>query len=67
MGRVARLIFHVVAHPDAFHRPYLRRNHEVFDALLRREADAAADMLADYLHDAQSHILRAYAEIDTNF
>jgi DNA-binding GntR family transcriptional regulator len=62
-----RLIFHVVAHPDVFHGPYLRRNHEVFEALERGEAAAAADMLADYLRDAQAQILAVYAEIDTDF
>lgn len=60
-----RLIFHVVANPDAFHRPYLRRNHEVYEMLVRGEPAAAADMLGDYLRDAQAHILSAYAEIDT--
>ena len=58
-----RLIFHVVSDPNAFHEPYLRRNHEVFDALARGEAGRAADMLAGYLGDAQSRILAAYAEI----
>jgi DNA-binding GntR family transcriptional regulator len=62
-----RLIFHVVAHPDVFHGPYLRRNHEVFEALGRGAAAEAADMLADYLSDAQAQILAAYAEIDTDF
>ncbi len=62
-----RLIFHVVANPDAFHRPYLRRNHEVYEALARGEAGVAADMLADYLRDAEAQILSAYQQIDTNF
>jgi len=62
-----RLIFHVVARPYMFHGPYLRRNHDVFEALERGEASAAADMLADYLGDAQAQILAAYAEIDTDF
>ncbi|MBF6331353.1 GntR family transcriptional regulator [Nocardia transvalensis] len=57
-----RLIFHVVADPDAFHRPYLQRNHAVFDALTRGEAEAAAEMLADYLADAEAQIQAAYAE-----
>ncbi|QIS19844.1 GntR family transcriptional regulator [Nocardia terpenica] len=58
-----RLIFHVVADPHAFHRPYLRRNHDVYDALARGEAAASARMLADYLRDAQAQILAAYAEL----
>lgn len=57
-----RLIFHVVARPEDFHGPYLRRNHQVFEALERGEAAAAADMLAAYLGDAQAQILAAYAE-----
>ncbi|WP_280336297.1 GntR family transcriptional regulator [Nocardia wallacei] len=59
-----RLIFHVVSDPTTFHEPYLRRNHEVFDTLARGDAAAAADMLADYLGDAQAQILAAYADID---
>ncbi|RDI50879.1 GntR family transcriptional regulator [Nocardia mexicana] len=59
-----RLIFHVVADPNAFHHPYLRRNHEVLDTLAGGRAADAADMLADYLGDAESQILAAYAGID---
>ncbi|MBB5917084.1 DNA-binding GntR family transcriptional regulator [Nocardia transvalensis] len=62
-----RLIFHVVADPNAFHHPYLRRNHEVFDTLARGDAAAAADMLAEYLGDAEAQILGAYATIDREY
>ncbi|WP_024804796.1 GntR family transcriptional regulator [Nocardia sp. BMG51109] len=59
-----RLIFHVVADPSDFHGPYLRRNHEVFDTLAGGDAATAAQLLADYLDDAQARILAAYADID---
>ncbi|MQY31399.1 GntR family transcriptional regulator [Nocardia aurantia] len=60
-----RLIFHVAADAHAFHRPYLRRNHEVFDALARGEATVAADLLDAYLRDAETQIQAAYAAITT--
>ncbi|RDI67142.1 GntR family transcriptional regulator [Nocardia pseudobrasiliensis] len=59
-----RLIFHVVADPETFHRPYLHRNHEVFDALTGGAADTAATLLSDYLRDAETQLRAAYAEID---
>ncbi|MGV9673676.1 GntR family transcriptional regulator [Nocardia sp. NPDC003482] len=57
-----RLIFHVVADPEIFHRPYLHRNHEVFDALARGEGATAAALLADYLGDAEAQLRAVYAE-----
>ncbi|MFI5775642.1 GntR family transcriptional regulator [Nocardia sp. NPDC051570] len=56
-----RLIFHVVDDPETFHRPYLHRNHEVFDALSGGSAEAAAGLLADYLGDAEAQLRAAYA------
>ncbi|MCM6775502.1 GntR family transcriptional regulator [Nocardia sp. CDC159] len=58
-----RLIFHVVAEPETFHRPYLHRNHDVFDALTGGRAETAATLLADYLADAEAQLRAAYAEI----
>jgi DNA-binding GntR family transcriptional regulator len=58
-----RLVFHVVDDAHAFHQPYLRRNHEVFDALTRGEAAVAAGLLADYLRDAEAQIQATYVAL----
>lgn len=60
-----RLIFHVVEDANAFHLPYLQRNHEILNALTKGDPARAADMLADYLTDAESQIRTAYTRTTT--
>ncbi|MEC3958786.1 GntR family transcriptional regulator [Nocardia sp. CDC153] len=60
-----RLIFHVVEDANAFHLPYLHRNHEILTTLTRGDSTTAATMLADYLADAESQIRTAYTRITT--
>lgn len=56
-----RLVFHVMADPHAFHRPYLERNHAIYDAVTAGEGHAAERMLSEYLTDAEGQILAAYS------
>lgn len=55
-----RLVFHVMADPLAFHRPYLERNRTILDALRDRRHDEAVTLLGDYLDAAERQILAAY-------
>jgi DNA-binding GntR family transcriptional regulator len=55
-----RLVFFVMADPDAFHRPYLGRNREIYEALLAGDTGRCERMLIDYLADAEQQILDAY-------
>ena len=55
-----RLAFHVVASPGAFHGSYLRRNHEILDALVEEGGGVASVMLRAYLDEAESQVLAAY-------
>ncbi|HEY5858318.1 MAG TPA: GntR family transcriptional regulator [Aldersonia sp.] len=55
-----RLVFHVMADPHTFHRPYLDRNREIYEALAAQDVAAAERLLLDYLTDAERQILGAY-------
>lgn len=58
-----RLVFHVMANPRSFHEPYLSRNHELTDLLEAGDFDAAEQMLAGYLDDAEAELVGAYASV----
>jgi DNA-binding GntR family transcriptional regulator len=59
-----RLVFHVMADPKRFHEPYLARNREIGARLATGDRAGAAEMLADYLADAERQLVEAYASIE---
>ncbi|MGW7368476.1 GntR family transcriptional regulator [Streptomyces sp. NPDC054841] len=56
-----RLAFHVVDDPRGLHEPYLVRNRQILDALKAGERDGAEQLLADYLDDSRTQLVRVYA------
>ncbi len=56
-----RLVFHVMADLHTFNKPYLERNHAIYDAVESGAVDVAEQMLAEYLRDAEGQILKAYS------
>jgi DNA-binding GntR family transcriptional regulator len=64
MGHVLaelRLVFHVMKNPRAFHEPYVARNREIIGRLEAGDSAGAERLLAAYLDDAESQLLRAYS------
>ncbi|MGH9106750.1 MAG: GntR family transcriptional regulator [Acidimicrobiales bacterium] len=57
-----RLVFHVMADPERFHAPYLKRNGEIAALLGQGDGAAAVRELRVYLDDAEEQLLGAYAE-----
>ncbi|MFE7775943.1 GntR family transcriptional regulator [Streptomyces sp. NPDC057445] len=56
-----RLAFHVVDDPRGLHEPYLVRNREILDALEAGERDRAEALLAQYLDDSRTRLVKVYA------
>ena len=56
-----RLVFHVMADPQAFHQPYLQGNREIYELLRDGQVDAAEKVLADYFDVAEKQLLDAMA------
>ena len=54
-----RLAFHAADSPEELHAPYVRRNRELLDLLVRGDYDRAAKELEGYLHDSQAQLLSA--------
>lgn len=57
-----RLVFHVIKDPRILYEPYLSRNRDILGALLSGSVATAAEMLQDYLLDAEQQLTAAYAE-----
>ena len=55
-----RLIFHVMADPEQFHAPYLKRNRMIADEIVRGDGQRAEAELLSYLTDAERQILAVY-------
>lgn len=58
-----RLVFHVMANPRGFHEPYLSRNRELVELLDAGDFEAAEQVLAGYLDDAEAELVGAYAGV----
>ncbi|MFC5803905.1 GntR family transcriptional regulator [Streptomyces formicae] len=56
-----RLAFHVVDDPRGLHEPYLVRNREILEALKEGKRDGAERLLAAYLDDSRTQLVRVYA------
>jgi DNA-binding GntR family transcriptional regulator len=59
-----RLIFHRMPSIREFHDPYLAQNERIAALIESREMAAAARALTEYLAEAESQILAAYAALD---
>ncbi|WP_020664562.1 GntR family transcriptional regulator [Amycolatopsis benzoatilytica] len=57
-----RLVFHVMADPRRFHERYLPRNHEILGVLETGDGMRTAELLAEYLDDAEAQLVEAYSE-----
>jgi DNA-binding GntR family transcriptional regulator len=55
-----RLIFHVMADPEQFHAPYVRRNRLIAESVMLGHGEAAEKELLGYLADAERQILDVY-------
>jgi DNA-binding GntR family transcriptional regulator len=55
-----RLVFHIMDNPRWFHEPYLTRNEEILAALTAGNGELAAQLLHQYLDDAEQQLLSAY-------
>jgi DNA-binding GntR family transcriptional regulator len=58
-----RLVFHVMKSPRAFHEPYLPRNRDILKLIEAGDAEGAAGLLDNYLHDAEQQLVRAYSRM----
>jgi DNA-binding GntR family transcriptional regulator len=59
-----RLAFHVMQNPRTFHEPYLGRNGEILERLEVGDIAAAADLLLEYLTDAERQVVAGYEAVD---
>ena len=57
-----RLVFHGMAGVREFHEPYLTRNAEICELLEKGQLSAAADAVAEYLDEAEQHLLAGYPD-----
>lgn len=55
-----RLVFHVMGNPGDFHLAYLPRNREILASLAEHDILRAAQLLSDYLDDAEHQLRAAY-------
>ena len=58
-----RLAFGLLDSPERLHEPYIDRNREILDLLVRGEQAQAAAMLASYLDDSERVVLAAFARL----
>lgn len=56
-----RLVFHVMAAPQAFHQAYLPHNRAILELLEARDFVAAEAAMASYLDTAEAQLVGAYA------
>ena len=55
-----RLVFHVMADPERFHRPFVARNKVIAQLIEAGDGAAAEQELLGYLADAERQLLAAY-------
>jgi DNA-binding GntR family transcriptional regulator len=55
-----RLVFHVMADPEGFHRPFIARNKVIAQLVEAGDGPAAEQELLAYLADAERQLLAAY-------
>lgn len=55
-----RLLFHVIATPQALHEPYIARNRSLLDLLEQARYAEAADQLHQYMLDSEAGLLAAF-------
>ncbi|TWD79952.1 DNA-binding GntR family transcriptional regulator [Kribbella amoyensis] len=55
-----RLLFHVIATPQALHEPYIARNQALLELLEAGECERAADELHQYMLDSEARLLAAF-------
>ncbi|WP_107772823.1 GntR family transcriptional regulator [Nocardioides sediminis] len=56
-----RLVFHVMAAPQAFHESYLADNRAILELLLAEDFEGAEKAIADYLDAAEAQLVEAYS------
>lgn len=56
-----RLVFHVMAAPQAFHQAYLPHNRAILELLVERDFAGADAAMAAYLDAAEAQLVAAYA------
>jgi len=56
-----RLVFHAMADPEQFHKPYVSRNLVIAELVVLGDGPAAEKELLSYLGDAERQILDAYS------
>lgn len=59
-----RLLFHIIATPQALHEPYIERNRALLDLLEAGEYQQAADQLNQYMLDSEAGLLAAFRARD---
>ena len=57
-----RLAYAYMRDTQLFHSAFLKRNGEIADTLRTGNTEAAADMLAQYLHDAETELLTNFVD-----
>jgi hypothetical protein len=55
-----RLLFHVIATPQALHEPYIARNRSLLELLEAGRYGEAADELHQYMLDSEAALLAAF-------
>lgn len=55
-----RLLFHVIATPQALHEPYIARNRALLELIEAGEYERAADQLHQYMLDSEAGLLAAF-------
>jgi len=55
-----RLVFHAMADPEQFHKPYVSRNLVIAELIMLGDGAAAEKELLSYLSDAERQLLDAY-------
>ncbi|GAA1635769.1 GntR family transcriptional regulator [Kribbella alba] len=55
-----RLLFHVIATPQALHEPYIGRNRALLELLEEGQYQRAADQLNQYMLDSEAGLLAAF-------
>jgi DNA-binding GntR family transcriptional regulator len=55
-----RLLFHVIATPQALHEPYIARNRELLELLELGAYQPAVELLHQYMLDSEAGLLAAF-------
>jgi DNA-binding GntR family transcriptional regulator len=56
-----RLVFHVMAAPQAFHQTYLPHNRAILELLTEGDFAGAESAMAAYLDAAEAQLVEAYS------